>query len=246
MEKIRDLKCMDINGTKDASLWINDYGKVFYDNGVDIIPYREIGHLYGCESCIHFRDKSYKEDFTQNNFYHLNPLNYPPVCKCHILDKKYENYDITFRCGRDTNKHPVCKNFRINSDKNIGDDYNINHFVNMRNSCIFGEDNKIAINGISYQGKQAPFTFYVDKTKWQNLDFIDGYCVEMINPLRWDMFNFNGEEYRGFEKYIELYGVPNNMTKFRFKKEWDLLGKPNRCGNFIGIFDFNIMWFKEI
>ena len=40
MEKIRDLKCMGINGTKDASLWINDYGKVFYDNGVNVIQYR--------------------------------------------------------------------------------------------------------------------------------------------------------------------------------------------------------------
>lgn len=243
MVKIRDLKIKSSNESV-GFLSVNENGKVFYNNGFTLIPYREVGHLYGCESCKHCIDKSYEKNFTQNNFYHQKPMSMPPACKCGLINKKYNKYDITFRCDN-THKHPVCKNFDINSIKNIGDETNINHFIDNKNSCVFSNQ-MVYINGISFNGKQAPFTFYINRNKWETLDFINNDCIEMINPLRWDMFNFNGEEYKGFEKYIELYGIPNNMTKSRFKKEWDLFGKPNRCGNFIGIFDFNIMWFKEI
>lgn len=245
--KIKDLKITTSNGIKDAQLYRSDNGVVFYAENDNIIcRYREIGHLYGCESCKYCKDNNYKNDFTQNNFYYIKPMSMPNACKCELMEKSIKDYDITFRTDL-THKHPICHKFKINKIRNISNETNINHFIDNKNSCVFGSEEKgVAINGISYKGKQAPFTFYVSKKSWELMEFVDtiNNRVLMFNPLRWDTFNFNGCEHKGFNEYINLYGVPIGMTKTRFKKEWDELGKANRHS--IRWFNFNTMWFDDV
>jgi hypothetical protein len=124
-------------------------------------------------------------------------------------------------------------------------DWNVNQFIDVKNSCI--HKNEVFIQGISYKGHQAPFTFYVADEEWHDLNFIKEenghHLIHVFSPVMWDEFTFEGKTYKGYQNYININNIINDKLRKEIKEAFSL-GWLDCHKRYTGKwFDFDIMWF---
>ncbi len=239
MQRIRDLKVKKADGAEISAGYYKDEdtGVVYYkEDGSD--EYQEyLGEKHGCSSCVYnlFMPK------TENAIYQVRPLpSY--TCKCRLINRKYSDFDITYKSDWVTCKHPVCDNFRTWM---AYADWNVNQFIDVKNSCI--HKSEVFIQGMSYKRHQAPFTFYVTDEEWHDLDFVkekDGHhLVHVYCPVIWNEFAFEGKTYKGYQNYIDMNNITDDKLRKEIKEAFSLNWFECHRAYTGKWFDFDIMWF---
>ena len=233
MKKIRDLQVKKYGGISiHAEYLIDENNDIWYkeDGKIAIKGYQ--GPNWTCTDCKNwiFNAK------TVNNVYQCRPLP-PHTSKCKLINEKYPEFDITFKSNCTTHLgHSPCRHFipRYNYE-----DWNINQFIDIKNCCKFTYG---SIQGISKNGRQAPFSFCVHAEHWYNLDFIHNDKVIVYDPIFWDVYNLNGKERHTKSDYINDFSLDKKYHKeFNNYIRMDCIeSKTEVYGRF---FDFSKMWF---
>lgn len=231
MEKIRDLIIRKV-GEKDecGAYYLDSNGDLWFEDSDGLrkeYPCTKKG-CSDCKFCI-------SNPKTSNSIYQCKPL--PSLtCRCKIIDELYEDFDITIKSDY-TLSHAVCKYFepKFNHQK-----WNVNQFIDIKNCCNIGDG---FIQGISYKGKQAPFTLYISQEEWFDLNFILDNKIRVIDPVNWWNFSFDGNEISNPINYCILNKIDANIqkeVKDFFYSNW-IEARIKYSGK---IFNFNTMWFE--
>lgn len=233
MNKIRDLQVKKADGTViHAEYLMDDNGWIWYkEDGKDpVMGYQ--GCAWTCSDCKNYVFNAK----TQNNIYQSKPLP-SHTAKCKVINEKYPDYDITFKsnptphCG-----HSPCKFFTPRTNYQ---DWNINQFIDAKNCCVFTAG---SIQGISKDGKQAPFSFCIHAGHWYNLDIIHNGKVIVYNPVFWDVYNLNGKERHTKSNYINDFSLDKKYQKeFNEYIRMNYVESKNKV--YRRFFDFSKMWF---
>ncbi len=165
-------------------------------------PVRDYVVGLGCSSCKHcvFNCE------TKNEKYYLKPL--PSLtCGCKKLNETYgDDYDITFRSSWEKCRHAVCDRFEPVGV--ITDDWNINQYIDIQNSCIVQP--YMSIQGFSYKGKQIPMRFKVSTDDWNNNTIVHSdNTIKMYKPELWIQVRYRvGDNYySGVANYIKQHNI---------------------------------------
>ena len=233
MKKIRDLQVKKCGGISiHAEYLIDENNDIWYkeDGKIAIKGYQ--GPKWTCSDCKNFIFHTK----TQNNIYQSIPL--PSfTSKCKLINEKYPDYDITFKSNPTPHLgHSPCKFFTLRTNYQ---DWNINQFIDVKNCCIFTTG---SIQGISKNGRQAPFSFYVYAEHWYNLDFIHNDKIIVYSPIFWDVYNLNGKEKYTKSDYINDFSLDKKYHKeFNEYIRMNCVESKNKV--YRRFFDFSKMWF---
>ena len=231
MEKIKDLQVKKYGGISiHAEYLIDENNDIWYkeDGKIAIKGYQ--GPNWTCTDCVNwiFNAK------TVNDVYQCRPLP-PHTSKCKLINEKYPEFDITFKSNCTTHLgHSPCRHFipRYNYE-----DWNINQFIDVKNCCKCSDF--VIIQGISKNGKQAPFSFRISKEDWYNLNIIENNSVKMFRPIIWETYNSDNVNKRTRTDYSEEFGISKNEIKKCFELCFD---NPANIHNG-KYFNFDKMWF---
>ena len=235
MKKIRDLQVKKYGGISiHAEYLIDENNDIWYkeDGKIAIKGYQ--GPNWTCTDCVNWIFNAR----TNNNIYQCRPLS-PYTSKCKLINEKYPNYDITFKSNTTLNcGHAPCRFFEPKHNFNI---YNINQFIDIKNCCKFTYE---SIQGISKDGKQAPFQFSVSMNEWYNLDFIHDDEVCIFKPIFWNVYNYNGvERYTSTNYHLDFHLNKEQINELNKYIKMSYIESMNQINN--KYFSFRTMWFKS-